>query len=107
MSPQVLTLLVDATSETLLMVGVSELLATLLGLPLGVGLAITGRGDLLPCLPFNRVGGLLINATRSTPFSCWSCPTRAVAASCWMRSRILASTASSTSDKFSSPMSAL
>ena len=35
MSPQVCALLVDATTETLLMVGVSGTIATLLGLPLG------------------------------------------------------------------------
>ncbi len=68
MSPQVCALLVDATTETLLMVGLSGTIATLLGLPLGVALAITGRGELVPCLAFNRIAGLLVNATRSTPF---------------------------------------
>ncbi|CAK0766330.1 L-methionine/D-methionine ABC transporter membrane subunit [Azospirillaceae bacterium] len=68
MSPQIYALLADATIETLFMVGVSGLVATALGLPLGVALAITGRDDLLPCLLFNRTVGVVINATRSTPF---------------------------------------
>jgi D-methionine transport system permease protein len=68
MSPQVYALLVEATAETLFMVGVSGAIATLLGLPLGVALAITGRADLQPCPAFNRIAGLAINATRSTPF---------------------------------------
>ena len=68
MSPQVYALLVDATTETLFMVGVSGAVATLLGLPLGVALAVSGRGELLQCLAFNRIAGLVINATRSTPF---------------------------------------
>jgi len=68
MSPQVFALLVDSTLETLVMVGISGTVATLLGLPLGLVLAVTGRGELLQCLAFNRVAGLVINATRSTPF---------------------------------------
>ena len=68
MSPQVYALLVDATTETLFMVGVSGTVATLLGLPLGVALAVSGRGELLQCVAFNRIAGLVINATRSTPF---------------------------------------
>lgn len=68
MSPQVYALLVDATAETLFMVGVSGAVATLLGLPLGLALAVSGRGELLQCLAFNRIAGLVINATRSTPF---------------------------------------
>ena len=68
MSPQVYALLADATAETLLMVGISGSIATVLGLPLGVALVITGRDELLPCLAFNRIAGLLVNATRSTPF---------------------------------------
>jgi D-methionine transport system permease protein len=68
MSPQVFELLVKATGETLYMVGVAGALGTLMGLPLGVLLAITGRDGLLPHRLFNRVAGVLVNATRSTPF---------------------------------------
>jgi D-methionine transport system permease protein len=68
MSPALFALLADATSQTLYMVGVSTLLGTLFGLPLGVLLAVTGRGELLPHPLFNRVAGAVVNATRSTPF---------------------------------------
>jgi D-methionine transport system permease protein len=68
MSQQVFELLVNATIETLYMVGLAGLLGTLMGLPLGVLLAISGRGELLQSLTFNRVAGLIVNATRSTPF---------------------------------------
>jgi D-methionine transport system permease protein len=68
MSQQIFELLVNATIETLYMVGLAGLLGTLMGLPLGVLLAISGRGELLQSLTFNRVAGLIVNATRSTPF---------------------------------------
>ena len=68
MSQQIFELLVNATIETLYMVGLAGLLGTLMGLPLGVLLATSGRGELLQSLTFNRVAGLIVNATRSTPF---------------------------------------
>ncbi|EWY41190.1 methionine ABC transporter permease [Skermanella stibiiresistens SB22] len=68
MSPQIFELLVNATVETLYMVGLAALLGTLLGLPLGVLLATTGRGELLQNVAFNRIAGVIVNATRSTPF---------------------------------------
>lgn len=68
MSSALLALLVDALIETALMVGVSGLIAALLGLPLGVVLVVTDRGHILQNLPLNRVLGALVNAARSTPF---------------------------------------
>src|SRR5690242_1001002 len=68
MSQQIFELLVNATIETLFMVGLAGLLGTLMGLPLGVLLATSGRGELLQNLTFNRVAGLIVNATRSIPF---------------------------------------
>lgn len=68
LSPEVYALLVKATLETLHMVAVSGALGTLAGLPLGVLLAVTGRGELLQNLTFNRVAGVVVNVTRSTPF---------------------------------------
>lgn len=67
-SPQISALLVEATLQTLQMTAVAGLLGTLFGLPLGVLLATSGRGELLQCLAFNRVAGLVVNAARSTPF---------------------------------------
>ncbi|MET7248109.1 methionine ABC transporter permease [Methylobacterium sp. EM32] len=68
MSPELLRLLVQATLDTLQMVAVAASLGTLVGLPLGVFLATSGRGELLAAPWLNRVLGLVVNATRSTPF---------------------------------------
>lgn len=68
MNPQMVNLLIDATLETLLMVGVSGLAALFLGVPLGVALIVTDKGGLLQNLAVNRVLGAIINATRSVPF---------------------------------------
>ncbi|MDQ2102277.1 MULTISPECIES: methionine ABC transporter permease [Azospirillum] len=68
LSPEIYALLFKALLDTLYMVAVSGLLGTALGLPLGVLLAVTGRGELLQNLTFNRIAGVLVNMTRSTPF---------------------------------------
>ncbi len=68
MNPQMINLLMDATLETLLMVGVSGLAALFLGVPLGVALIVTDKDGLLQNLAVNRVLGAIINATRSVPF---------------------------------------
>ncbi|RBY95866.1 metal ABC transporter permease [Blastococcus sp. TF02-8] len=60
--------LLDATGETLYMVGVSALLTVLLGVPLGVLLTVTARGGLAPRPVLNRVLGLLVNLGRALPF---------------------------------------
>ncbi|HZW48455.1 MAG TPA: methionine ABC transporter permease, partial [Microvirga sp.] len=49
-------------------VAVSALIATLFGLPLGVFLATSGKGELFAAPWVNRVLGVIVNATRSTPF---------------------------------------
>jgi len=68
MSPELLRLLVQATLDTLQMVAVAAGLGTLIGLPLGVFLATSGRGELLAAPWLNRALGLIVNAARSTPF---------------------------------------
>ncbi|MCW2248206.1 D-methionine transport system permease protein [Azospirillum fermentarium] len=68
LSPEIIALLVKATLDTLHMVAVSGALGTLVGLPLGVLLAVTGRGELLENVFFNRAVGAVVNVTRSTPF---------------------------------------
>ena len=68
LSPEIYALLFKALLDTLHMVAVSGILGTLLGLPIGVLLAVTGRGELLQNLVFNRVVGAIVNMTRSTPF---------------------------------------
>ncbi|MGO4525226.1 methionine ABC transporter permease [Microvirga sp. 2MCAF35] len=68
MSPEMIRLIANSTGETLYMVAVAALIATLLGLPLGVFLATSGKGELFAAPWVNRVLGVVVNATRSTPF---------------------------------------
>lgn len=68
MSPEIARLLVEALGQTLYMVTAAGLIGTALGLPLGVFLATSGRGELFEAVALNRVLGLVVNATRSTPF---------------------------------------
>ncbi|PWC33981.1 methionine ABC transporter permease [Azospirillum sp. TSO35-2] len=68
LSPQIIDLLIKGLVDTLHMVVVSGAIGTLIGLPVGVALAVTGRGELLPNFAFNKVMGAVVNMTRSTPF---------------------------------------
>ena len=67
-SPTILSLIVDSTLETLYMVAIAALIGTLAGLPLGIFLATSAKGELFEAVTVNRVLGLIVNATRSTPF---------------------------------------
>ncbi len=60
--------LVQATVETLGMVGISGLAAFALGLPLGVLLFVTRKGGLMSNPWFNQLLGAVVNAARSIPF---------------------------------------
>ena len=68
MSPEIIRLIWEATLDTLWMVAVAAGLATLFGLPLGVFLATSGRGELFARPWANKTLGFVVNATRSTPF---------------------------------------
>lgn len=68
MSSDMLPLLTKALSETVYMVAVSMLIATALGVPLGVLLHTTGKGQILECTSLNRGIGTVVNAIRSIPF---------------------------------------
>jgi D-methionine transport system permease protein len=68
MSPEMINLIASSTGETLYMVAVAALIATAFGLPLGVFLATSGKGELFAAPWVNRVLGVIVNATRSTPF---------------------------------------
>ena len=68
LSPMMGGLMLDALWETTLMVLVSGVLGTLLGLPLGVFLRLTDRGGVLQNRPANVIVGGIVNAARSTPF---------------------------------------
>jgi D-methionine transport system permease protein len=63
-----LALLWKALVQTVQMVAVAGLIGTLIGLPIGVFLATSGKGELFAAPLVNRITGLIVNATRSTPF---------------------------------------
>ena len=60
--------LVDATGETLYMVGVATVLTVAMGVPLGVLLTVTAPGALAPHPLLHRLLGLVVNLGRSLPF---------------------------------------
>lgn len=68
MSPDMIDLLLKSLGETCYMVVVAILLATLIGVPLGVILAVTRKDHILPNAIIHNVLGAIVNATRSTPF---------------------------------------
>lgn len=68
MSQTILSLLLEATLETLYMVFVAGLIATLIGLPLGVLLYISRPGNILAHRYVHRGLTFLVNMTRSIPF---------------------------------------
>lgn len=68
MSPELIRLIAESTLDTLTMVAVAASLGTLLGLPLGVFLATSKKGELFAAPAVNAMLGVVVNATRSTPF---------------------------------------
>jgi D-methionine transport system permease protein len=68
MSLDIWQLIFFSALDTLYMVGVAGLIATAFGLPLGVFLATSGRGELFAAPWLNQALGFIVNATRSTPF---------------------------------------
>lgn len=67
-TPALLDLFATSLWETVAMVGLSGLVGTLLGLPLGVYLHLSGPGGVLENGTVNRVLDTVVNAVRSTPF---------------------------------------
>jgi D-methionine transport system permease protein len=61
-------LLSKALMQTLQMVFIAGIVGSIIGLPIGVFLATSGKGELFPAPKTNRVLGLIVNAARSTPF---------------------------------------
>lgn len=68
MSADMLPLLSKALGETVYMVVVSMIVATIIGVPLGVLLHTTSKGQILESPAVNRVVGAIVNAVRSIPF---------------------------------------
>lgn len=68
MSADMIPLLSKALGETVYMVVVSMIIATLIGVPLGVLLHTTSKGQILESPAVNRIVGAIVNAVRSIPF---------------------------------------
>ena len=68
MSGEMTELLLKALGETVYMVAVSMVIATFFGVPLGVLLHTTKRGEILANEALNRVLSMIVNAIRSIPF---------------------------------------
>lgn len=68
LAPALQDLLVEALWDTALMVGAAAAIAVIIGLPIALLLHATAPGGLAPNAWINRPLGLVVNATRSTPF---------------------------------------
>ena len=68
MSAGMVDLLTKALGETVYMVAVSMIIATALGVPLGVLLQTTKKGGILEAPAINKAVGGVVNAVRSIPF---------------------------------------
>ncbi len=67
-TPAMLELFATSLWETLVMVAISGVAGSAIGIPLGVLLRLTDRGGVLQSAGINRVVGGIVNAVRSTPF---------------------------------------
>ena len=68
MFTEILPLLSKALGETIYMVVVSMAIASAIGVPLGVLLHTTAKGQILESLVLNQTVGSVVNAIRSIPF---------------------------------------
>ena len=68
MSEQVIKLLITGTLDTLQMTVISTIMAMIIGIPLGVVLVVTSKGNILENAALNKILGAIVNATRSIPF---------------------------------------
>lgn len=68
LTPPILALIWQATLDTLAMVAIAGLIGVAIGLPLGVFLATSRKGELFAAPALNAALGAVVNVTRSTPF---------------------------------------
>lgn len=68
MSPVISSLLLKSLAETLYMLSISALIAAAVGVPLGILLVVTEKGNILSCSFINRPLAFIINMIRSIPF---------------------------------------
>lgn len=67
MNEDLAELLLTGLGETLYMVGLSTIVALVLGMPLGVILVVTDKGHVLEAPKINKVLGTMVNVVRSFP----------------------------------------
>lgn len=67
MSDDLFELVLTGLTETLYMAGVSTVVALLIGLPLGVTLVVTEKGNILESVKIHQVLGTIVNIFRSFP----------------------------------------
>lgn len=68
MSPVITNLLAKSLAETLYMLAVSAILAAAIGIPLGILLVTTEKGNILACPLLNKPLAFIVNTIRSIPF---------------------------------------
>lgn len=68
MFADMIPLLTKALGETVYMVAVSMVIASIIGIPLGVLLHTTGKGQILEAPGLNKCLGTVVNVIRSIPF---------------------------------------
>ena len=68
MSAEMMPLLTKALGETIYMVVISMAISTAIGVPLGVLLHVTSKGEILDAPMLNGTVGAVVNAVRSIPF---------------------------------------
>ncbi len=68
MSPAITNLLLKSLGETLYMLGVSAVIAAVVGIPLGILLVVTEKGGILSCPVLNKPLAFIVNVVRSIPF---------------------------------------
>ncbi len=68
MSNTMIMLILSATWQTIYMVFIASLIASLVGIPLGILLAITSKNGIYENKLINSTLGVIVNAVRSIPF---------------------------------------
>lgn len=68
MSPEIIDLMLQGIQETLIMVCVSTVIATIIGIPLGITLVTSSKGHILQNAVVHQILSAIVNIIRSIPF---------------------------------------
>lgn len=68
LTQQEILMIIEGLRDTLIIVGLSTIFGYLLGLPLGIILAVTDKDGIRPCKPIYKLLDLITNVLRSFPF---------------------------------------